>query len=95
MNELSEERITHFYNSCIVSKEWINAVVGGDLSWFVPDDISLYGDLTQATINKHMQNNIDFIESILAYPQLAADSRSKVALNNAVTRGKTYISNNS
>tara|TARA_R110001592_G_scaffold91622_1_gene267967 strand:+ start:1694 stop:2002 length:309 start_codon:yes stop_codon:yes gene_type:complete len=92
---MSSEQLARIIAGAEVSAAWINAVAGGDLSWFVPDDISLYGNLTQATINKHMQNNINHIVQALAQQDVIDHSSDKTALNNAVTTGNQYITDNS
>lgn len=58
--------------------------------------------LTQAEINERVQQNVDHLETILAYdgsddkPNVAGSSSSKkTTCSNAVTTGKAYISANS
>lgn len=91
---MDSEQLARTIAGAEVSATWINNVASGDLSWFVPDDISLYGDLTQATINKHMQNNINHIVQALANQEVIDDSSDKTALNNAIATGKQYITDN-
>ena len=92
---MSSEQLARIIAGAEISAAWINDVAGGDLSWFVPDDISLYGNLTQATINKHMQNNINHIVQALAQQDVIDHSSDKTALNNAVATGNQYITDNS
>ena len=52
---------------------------------------------TQEEINDMVQRNVDHLEIILAYtdPDVAGDSSDKSSYTDAITTGKTYISNNS
>ena len=60
--------------------------------------------MTQAEINTKVQQNVDHLETILAYepvdsdddtPDVKGSSDSKTAYTGAVTTGKAYISSNS
>ena len=77
-----------------VSAAWINKIVAGDMTWFTRSEL-LFGEASQATINKHMQNNINHIVQALANQSVIDDSSDKTALNNAVTAGNQYITDNS
>ena len=91
---MDNEQIARTITGAEVSATWINKVVGGDMTWFTRSE-SLFGVASQATINKHMQNNIDHIVQALAYQEVIDDSSDKTALNNAVTTGNQYITDNS
>ena len=58
--------------------------------------------MTQAEINEMVQRNVDHLEVILAYngtndkPNIVGSSNSKKTdCNDAITKGKSYISSNS
>ena len=91
---MSSEQLARTIAGAEVSATWINAVVGGDMTWFTRSE-SLFGVASQATINKHMQNNINHIVQTLAQQDVIDDSSDKTALNNAVTTGNQYITDNS
>jgi hypothetical protein len=91
---MDNEQIARTIAGAEVSATWINKVVGGDMTWFTRSE-SLFGVASQATINKHMQNNIDHIVQALANQEVIDDSSDKTALNNAVTTGNQYITDNS
>tara|TARA_B110000285_G_scaffold173916_1_gene194943 strand:+ start:647 stop:922 length:276 start_codon:yes stop_codon:yes gene_type:complete len=76
------------------SATWINKVVGGDMTWFTRSE-SLFGVASQATINKHMQNNIDHIVQALANQDVIDDSSDKSSYTGAITVGNQYITDNS
>ena len=91
---MDNEQIARTIAGAEVSATWINKVVGGDMTWFTRSE-SLFGVASQATINKHMQNNINHIVQTLAQQDVIDDSSDKTALNNAVTTGNQYITDNS
>ena len=91
---MDNEQIARTIAGAEVSATWINKVVGGDMTWFTRSE-SLFGVASQATINKHMQNNIDHIVQALANQEVIDDSSDKTALNNAVTTGNQYITDKS
>ena len=57
-------------------------------------------DVTQAEITQMIQNNVDHLETILAYdgtngtPDVAGDSSDKSSYTGAITTGKAYIAAN-
>ena len=91
---MSSEQLARTIAGAEVSATWINAVVGGDMTWFTRSE-SLFGVASQATINKHMQNNIDHIVQALANQEVIDEASDKTALNSAITTGNQYITDNS
>ena len=90
---MSSEQLARIISGAEISATWINKIVDGDMTWFTRNE-SLFGVASQATINKHMQNNINHIVLALAEQDVIDDSSDKTSLNNAVTTGNEYISNN-
>ena len=91
---MSSEQLARIIAGAEVSATWINKIIAGDMTWFTRNE-SLFGVASQATINKHMQNNITHIVAALAEQDVIDDSSDKTALNNAVTAGNQYITDNS
>ena len=90
---MSSEQLARIIAGAEISATWINKIVGGDMTWFTRSQ-SLFGVASQATINKHMQNNINHIVLALAEQDVIDDSSDKTSLNNAVTAGNQYITDN-
>jgi predicted homoserine dehydrogenase-like protein len=66
----------------------INQINSGDFSYFMEG-------YTQAVVNRRVTDNVEYIESVLAYEEVEADERDKSSYTTAIATGKTYISNNS
>ena len=90
---MSSEQLARIISGAEISATWINKIVDGDMTWFTRNE-SLFGVASQATINKHMQNNINHIVLALAEQDVIDDSSDKTSLNNAVTAGNQYITDN-
>ena len=91
---MDNEQIARTIAGAEVSATWINKIVAGDMTWFTRSEL-LFGEASQATINKHMQNNIDHIVQALANQDVIDDSSDKSSYTDAIATGNTYISNNS
>lgn len=74
----------------------INQINDGDFSYFQEG-------YTQAIINRRVQENVDYLEHVLAMspldeddptPDVAGDSSDKSSYTTAVTTGKAYIAAN-
>ena len=90
---MSSEQLARIIAGAEISATWINKIVDGDMTWFTRSE-PLFGVASQATINKHMQNNINHIVIALAEQDVIDDSSDKTSLNNAVTAGNQYITDN-
>ncbi len=75
----------------------INQINDGDFSYFMEG-------YTQAIVNRRVQENVDYLEIVLAMspiddddptPDVAGDSSDKSSYTDAIATGKAYISNNS
>ena len=90
---MSSEQLARTIAGAETSATWINNIVGGDMTWFTRSE-SLFGVASQATINKHMQNNIDHIVQALANQDVIDDSSDKSSYTTAITTGNAYIADN-
>ena len=75
----------------------INQINGGDFSYFMED-------YTQAIVNRRVQENVDYLEIVLAMspmdsddptPDVAGSSADKTSYTTAIATGKQYITDNS
>tara|TARA_R110002020_G_scaffold241934_1_gene455235 strand:- start:390 stop:671 length:282 start_codon:yes stop_codon:yes gene_type:complete len=75
----------------------INKINSGDFSYFMEG-------YTQAVVNRRVQENVDYLEIVLAMspmddsdptPDVEGSSVDKSSYTTAIATGKTYISNNS
>ena len=66
----------------------INQINDGDFSYFQEG-------YTQEVVNRRVTENVEYLEIILAYEEVAADNRDKSSYTDAIATGKAYISNNS
>ena len=75
----------------------INQINGGDFSYFMED-------YTQAIVNRRVQENVDYLEIVLAMspmdsddptPDVAGSSADKTSYTTAIVTGKQYITDNS
>jgi len=65
----------------------INQINSGDFSYFMEG-------YTQAVINRRVTDNVEYIESVLAYEEIEADNRDKSSYTTAIATGKQYITDN-
>jgi predicted homoserine dehydrogenase-like protein len=65
----------------------INQINSGDFSHFMEG-------YTQAVINRRVTDNVEYIESVLAYEEVEADNRDKSSYTTAIATGKQYITDN-
>ena len=82
---MSEIVVNDVFDAADDSVSLINGVNGG--SW----DVS---DMSQSEINEMVQRNVDHLSVILAYEEIAADSRDKSSYTGAVSTGEAYIAAN-
>ena len=66
----------------------INQINDGNFSYFMEG-------YTQAVINRRVTDNVEYIESVLAYEEVVADDRDKSSYTTAIATGKAYIQENS
>ena len=75
----------------------INQINGGDFSYFMES-------YTQAIVNRRVQENVDYLEIVLAMspmdsddttPDVAGSSADKTSYTTAIATGKQYITDNS
>ena len=65
----------------------INQINSGDFSYFMEG-------YTQAVVNRRVTDNVEYIESVLAYEEIEADNRDKSSYTTAIATGKQYITDN-
>ena len=75
----------------------INQINGGDFSYFMEG-------YTQAIVNRRVQENVEYLEIVLAYapidsddptPDVAGSSIDKSSYTDAIATGKQYLTDNS
>jgi hypothetical protein len=66
----------------------INQINDGDFSYFQEG-------YTQEVVNRRVTENVEYLEIILAYEEVAADNRDKSSYTDAIATGKQYLTDNS
>jgi hypothetical protein len=66
----------------------INQINESDFSYFTEG-------YTQAVVNRRVTENVEYLEIILAYEEVAADNRDKSSYTDAIATGKQYLTDNS
>ena len=83
------EELVKFYASCNDSVDLINGVIADN--WVNNN----YATLDQAGKNALVDRNVESLEWRMSIDAIVADSTSKTPYTNAITAGKTYITDNS
>jgi hypothetical protein len=65
----------------------INQINDGDFSYFQEG-------YTQEVVNRRVTENVEYLEIILAYEEVAADNRDKSSYTDAIATGKQYLMEN-
>ena len=65
----------------------INQINESDFSYFTEG-------YTQAVVNRRVTENVEYLEIILAYEEVAADNRDKSSYTDAIATGKQYLMEN-